>query len=170
MLMGRKPVLELAGALLTGLALAGCQSSNSRPNNQFSPAQPSIGQNQPANKNGPTVVVVPDAQCLHVYPLEAWERFVESEMRKKSPFDPGAREFGRWFASRGRDVEIDNAGRLLLTPAERQHAGLTRDVMLIGPAMESFEVWDRARFEAHERQEEHRVPELMAKFSAGHGS
>ena len=120
--------------------------------------------------SGTTVVVVPDAQCLHVYPLEAWERFVESEMRKKSPFDPSAREFGRWFASRGRDVEIDNAGRILLTPAERQHAGLTREVILIGPAMESFEVWDRARFEANERQEEHRVPELMAKFSAGHGS
>jgi MraZ protein len=120
--------------------------------------------------SGPSVVVVTDQQCLHVYPLEAWERFVESEMRKKSPFDESTREFGRWFASRGRDVDMDSAGRILLTPAERQRAGLTRDVMLIGPALESFEVWDRARFEEQERQGEHRVPELMAKFSAGQGS
>jgi MraZ protein len=120
--------------------------------------------------SGPTVVVVAAAQCLQVYPLEAWERFVEMEMRKKSPFDTSARDFGRWFASRGRDVDMDGAGRILLTPAERQQAGLTRDVVLIGPAMESFEVWDRARFEEHERQEEHKIPELMAKFSAGHGS
>ena len=120
--------------------------------------------------SGPTVVVVPESQCLLIYPLEAWERLVEAEMRTRSPFDPSAREFGRWFASRGRDVDMDGAGRILLTPAERQHAGLTRDVLLVGPAMESFEVWDRARFEERERQEEHKVPELMAKFSAGHGS
>jgi MraZ protein len=120
--------------------------------------------------SGPTVVVVPDAQCLQVYPLEAWERLVEMKMREKSPFDPNARAFGRWFASRGRDVDMDGAGRILLTPAERQQAGLMRDVMLIGGAMECFEVWDRTRFEEHERQEEHKIPELMAQFSAGHGS
>jgi MraZ protein len=120
--------------------------------------------------SGSRVVVVPDALCLLVYPLEAWERSVEAEMRRRSPFDPSARDFGRLFASRGRDIDIDGAGRIQLTPSERQHAGLTRDVMLVGPAMESFEVWDRARFDERERQEQHRVPELMEKFAARQGS
>jgi MraZ protein len=120
--------------------------------------------------SGSTVVVVSDAQCLQIYPLDAWERFVESEMRKKSPFDQNARSFGLLFSSRGRDTEMDGAGRILLQPAERQQAGLTRDVILIGPTMEYFEVWDRARFEDYERQEQHKIPDLQQQFSAGHGS
>jgi MraZ protein len=120
--------------------------------------------------SGSEAVVVADVQCLQVYPREAWERLVEQQMRQKSPFDANAREFGRLFASRGRDVEVDGAGRILLTPGERQQAGLNRDVMLIGGAMECFEVWDRARFEEHERQQQHRVPELQQQFAAGHGS
>ena len=120
--------------------------------------------------SGSTVVVVPDTQCLQVYPLEAWERLVELRMRERSPFDPSARAFGRLFASKGRDTEIDGAGRILLTPSERQQGGLTRDVMVIGVAMECFEVWDRARFEEHERQEQHRLAELQQQFAAGPGS
>jgi MraZ protein len=120
--------------------------------------------------SGSTVVVVPDSQCLQVYPLEAWERLVELKMRERSPFDPSARAFGRLFASKGRDIDIDGAGRILLSPAERQQAGLARDVMLIGVAMECFEVWDRARFEEHERQEQHRLAELQQQFAAGPGS
>jgi MraZ protein len=120
--------------------------------------------------SGSTVVVVSDSQCLQVYPLEAWERLVEAKMREKSPFDQGARSFGRLFSSLGRDTDIDAAGRIQLQPAERQQAGLSRDVILIGPTMEYFEVWDRARFEDYERQEQHKVPELMQQFSAGNGS
>lgn len=120
--------------------------------------------------SGSTLVVVPDSQCLQVYPLEAWERLVELKMRERSPLDPSARAFGRLFASRGRDTDIDAAGRILLTPAERQQAGLGRDVMLVGVAMECFEVWDRARFEEHERQEQHKLAELQQQFAAGSGS
>jgi MraZ protein len=122
--------------------------------------------------SGSTVVVVslPGEEFLSVYPLEAWERWVETKAREMSPFDASAREFGRRIASRGRDTEMDAAGRILLQPAERQQAGLGRDVILIGGAMECFEVWDRARFEAHEHQGQHTVPDLMQRFSAGHGS
>ena len=120
--------------------------------------------------SGSTVVIVSDPQCLQVYPLEAWERLVEIEMRKRSPFDQNARAFGRLFSSLGRDTEMDGAGRILLQPGERQQAGLARDVILIGPTMEYFEVWDRARFEEYERQEQHKVPDLQQQFSAGHGS
>jgi MraZ protein len=120
--------------------------------------------------SGSTVVVVSDVQCLQVFPLEAWERFLENEMKRKSPFDQDARALGLLFGSRGRDTEIDGAGRILLQPAERQQAGLTRDVLLIGPTMEYFEVWDRARFDDYERQEQHRIPQLQQQHSAGHGS
>jgi len=120
--------------------------------------------------SGSAVVVVSDVQSLKVYPAEAWDRLVSMEMRKKSPFDQSARAFGLLFNSLGRDTDVDGAGRILLQPAERQKAGLTRDVVIVGGDMECFEVWDRARFEEYERQEQHRLPELMQQFAAGQGS
>src|SRR5215831_11509633 len=84
---------------------------------------------------GHSLIVVPDAQCLQVYPLEVWER-MEAKVRAKSPLDPRVREFGRLFMSRARDVELDGAGRVLLPPDTRQQAGLVREVMLVGLGME----------------------------------
>src|SRR5205823_195619 len=88
--------------------------------------------------SGSTVVVVADAQCLQVYPLEAWERLVELKMREKSPFDPSARAFGRLFASRGRDTDMDGAGWILDGTvgmgghAEAMLSGTGDDIRLLG--------------------------------------
>jgi MraZ protein len=115
-------------------------------------------------EGGENLVVAPDAQCLLVYPLEVWER-MEAKLRGKSSLDPRVREFGRLFFSRGRDIEMDGAGRILLPPDTRQQAGLVRDVMLVGIGTETFEVWDRTRFEEYDRQEQPKLSQLMEMFS-----
>jgi hypothetical protein len=50
--MGRKPVLGLAGALLTSLALAGCQNNPPSPQKPFRPDNAGISQNKQTNNNG----------------------------------------------------------------------------------------------------------------------
>jgi hypothetical protein len=51
--MGRKPLLGVAGALLTGLALAGCNNGpNKADNKQFTPPPGSVGQNSSTVKPG----------------------------------------------------------------------------------------------------------------------
>jgi hypothetical protein len=51
-LMGKKPMLGLAGALLTSMALAGCQNNPSSPPRAFAPASAGVGQTtQNTNKN-----------------------------------------------------------------------------------------------------------------------
>ena len=39
------------------------------------------------------------------------------------------------------ECQMDNAGRLLIAPILRQHAGLTKEVMLVGQ-FNKFELWD----------------------------
>jgi MraZ protein len=48
-------------------------------------------------------------------------------------------------------VDLDGAGRILLPPDSREQAGLERDVVLVGPGLPFFEVWDRGRFHEYER-------------------
>ena len=39
------------------------------------------------------------------------------------------------------ECQMDSAGRLLIAPVLRQHAGLTKEVMLVGQ-FNKFELWD----------------------------
>jgi MraZ protein len=48
------------------------------------------------------------------------------------------------------DLELDNAGRVLVPPELRAAAQLERDVMLLGMG-EHFELWDAARLAKHEQ-------------------
>jgi len=97
-----------------------------------------------------TLLVVPQDQCLNVYPFAAWERVVGA-LNEQSQFDERLRRVGRLWISRAREVELDGAGRILLPPDSRQQAGLVKDVTLVGLGREFFEIWDRKRFEEYER-------------------
>ncbi len=96
------------------------------------------------------LVVVPQDQCLNVYPFAVWEHVVGA-LNEQSQFDERLRRVGRLWISRAREAELDGAGRILLPPDSRQQAGLAKDVTLVGLGREFFEIWDRKRFEEYER-------------------
>jgi MraZ protein len=111
------------------------------------------------------LVVVPNEHCLEVHPLEEWQR-IETRLREQSMFNPEVRAFSRLYVSRAKDVGLDSAGRILLPPDSRQEAGLQKDVTLVGGGLAWFEVWDRRRFEEHERAGVDSLPNLMKQMSA----
>src|SRR2546422_5550855 len=91
------------------------------------------------------LVVVPQDQCLNVYPFAVWERVVGA-LNEQSQFDERLRRVGRLWISRAREAELDGAGRILLPPDSRQQAGLAKDGTLVGLGREVFEIWERKRF------------------------
>src|SRR2546426_9159065 len=90
------------------------------------------------------LVVVPQDQCLNVYPFAVWERVVGA-LNEQSQFDERLRRVGRLWISRAREAELDGAGRILLPPDSRQQAGLAKDVTLVGLGRGVFGIWDRER-------------------------
>lgn len=102
-----------------------------------------------ARYEGP-VIVVPNDHALEVHPLPEWER-LEAKISQHPSFSQEVRRLGRLFISRTREVDLDGAGRILLPPDSREQAGLERDVILVGPGLPFFEVWDRTRFHEYER-------------------
>lgn len=111
------------------------------------------------------LVVVPNDHCLEVHPLEEWQR-LEAKLREQSRFNPEVREISRLYMSRAKDVTLDGAGRILLPQDARQQAGLEKEVTLVGGGLEQFEVWDRARFEEYERNEQPKLPSLFDKLAS----
>lgn len=49
------------------------------------------------------------------------------------------------------DLELDNSGRILLPPALREYAGLSRAAMLVGQG-NRFELWDEAQWNEKREQ------------------
>jgi len=103
-----------------------------------------------AQYDGATLILVPNEHSLEVHPLEEWER-IEARINEKSMFDAELRKVGRLYISRAREVELDGAGRILIPPDTRAQGGLGREVTLVGPGRNFFEIWDRGRFDEYER-------------------
>lgn len=69
--------------------------------------------------------------CLLLYPLPEWE-IIEQKLSRLSSMNPVERRVQRLLLGHASECQMDGAGRLLIAPVLRQHAGLTKEVMLVG--------------------------------------
>ncbi|WP_296227678.1 division/cell wall cluster transcriptional repressor MraZ [Ralstonia sp. UBA689] len=107
-----------------------------------------------------TVTKHPDG-CLMLFPRPEWELFRE----RIAALPMEAHWWKRIFLGSAADVELDTAGRVLITPELRTAAGLERDVMLLGMGSH-FEVWDAATYTAKEQAAMAQgMPDALKNFS-----
>jgi len=99
--------------------------------------------------------------CLMLFPRPVWE--VHRERLASLPIS--ARPWQRIFLGSAVDVDMDSAGRILVSPELRQAAGLAKDVMLLGMGSH-FEVWDSASLAVKDQETiAAGMPEALANFS-----
>ena len=82
--------------------------------------------------------------CLNIYTREDWETFLEK--LQLLPNNGDSRKLKRKLVAQANDVELDKQGRILVPPALREHAGLSKDVVLAG-VIDKIEIWDKDRWE-----------------------
>ena len=83
-------------------------------------------------------------ECLEIYDKETWDKF--SEKINALPYsNPNAREFKRIFIGNAVDVTPDKMGRVQLTVALRNTAGLKQDITFLGVG-DHIELWDTEMF------------------------
>jgi MraZ protein len=63
-----------------------------------------------------------------------------------SSFNPKVRAVQRLIVGHADDVDMDAAGRLLISPSLRQFAGLDKRIVLVGQG-NRFEIWDEPRWD-----------------------
>lgn len=83
-------------------------------------------------------------KCLTLYPVKTWEP-IFARISTLNDFDPKVREFRRHFLNGATSCELDTAGRLLLPPNLKAHAGIEKDIVLVS-AVDKIEIWDSARY------------------------
>jgi MraZ protein len=99
--------------------------------------------------------------CLLLFPRPVWEM----QREQIAAWPMSARAWQRIFLGNASDLDMDSAGRILISPELRNVAGLTRDVMLLGMGSH-FEIWDAAKLEDSESQAiAEGMPDVLNHFS-----
>ena len=93
---------------------------------------------------GRLVITADSDKCLLLYPLPDWEP-IQQKLMGLSSFNPRIRDLQRRLIGYAEDVELDGAGRLLVSFALRDFAELRKNVVLVGQG-NKFELWDQEKW------------------------
>ena len=104
-------------------------------------------------------------RCISLYPSATYSAQTEAALSGLNPLHPQARELRRYFHSNASQVDLDSAGRVMLTARQLEHAGIDRDVVVIG-AGDCLELWDPSTWAAYDQDLTARAPDITA--SLGH--
>ena len=88
------------------------------------------------------ITIDTEQPCLLIYPLPEWE-LIEEKIEDLPSFNPATRRIQRLLIGHATEVEVDAAGRMLLSNPLREYAQLGKKVVLIGQG-KKFELWDEA--------------------------
>jgi MraZ protein len=83
--------------------------------------------------------------CVAVWAPDTFERWTESFLSNLNPVSPERRKLTRYFAGSSFDAELDSAGRVTLNQALIEHAGIQKEVVIVGN-LDHIEIWDRDRW------------------------
>jgi len=104
-------------------------------------------------------------RCISLYPSATYSSLTEAALSGLNPLHPQARELRRYFHSNASQVELDSAGRVMLSARQLEHAGIERDVVVIG-AGDCLELWDPSTWADYDQDLTARAPDITA--SLGH--
>ena len=104
-------------------------------------------------------------KCISLYPSATYSALTEAALSGLNPLSAQARELRRYFHSNASQVELDSAGRVMLSARQLEHASIERDVVVIG-AGECLELWDPSTWAAYDQDLTARAPDITA--SLGH--
>lgn len=96
--------------------------------------------------SGRVVLTAHPHRCLLLYPQPAWEP-IQAKIMSLSSFDRQSSALQRLLVGYAEDLELDSAGRLLISSALRDFAGLEKQAMLVGQGSH-FEVWSMESWKA----------------------
>jgi MraZ protein len=85
--------------------------------------------------------------CVEAYPSADWTALVEERLAGLNPLSRESRVLERFYYSGAVEAQPDKQGRVMLPPPLIEHAGLGREVVVVG-MRGRIEVWDRAAWHA----------------------
>ena len=101
---------------------------------------------RPAFSDGLVLMQSHDAPCIAIFTPEGFDSFSYKFLPRLNPISPEYQKLTRFLAGSSFDMELDSGGRVTLNSVLLAHAGIEKDVVLIG-AHDRLELWAREKWE-----------------------
>jgi MraZ protein len=104
-------------------------------------------------------------KCLRMYSLDEWEK-MSKYLSKLNPLNPKVRDFVRMFRSGATKIELDSAGRMLLSKELLEHAGITKDATVSAQG-NVVEIWETATLKNYFVEKSESFSDLAEEIAGG---
>lgn len=114
---------------------------------------------------GKKVVITPGLDsCLFIFTMKEWEKIAERlSMSESSMLQADNRGFNRYLLGGAVEVEVDAAGRMLVSEHLRERSKLKAKVVFIG-VRDRVELWDETLWNEYRRSVEQKADALAEKL------
>ena len=114
-----------------------------------------------ASEGGRIVITRSPDGALMLFPRDTWEPFAE----RVAALPMAAQWHRRLYLGHATEVDMDAAGRVLISAELRRSAGIAGEVKLLGMG-NHFELWDKATYDEQEaRAMQGDMPDVFKDFS-----
>jgi len=116
---------------------------------------------------GPLVLTAHPHGCLLLYPGAAWNP-IQQKIMQLSSFDKKSSGLQRLLVGYAEDIYSDNSGRLLISAALRDYAGIKKTLIFVGQGSH-FELWSKEKWNKQIKQikidDKDELPDELGGFS-----
>lgn len=97
--------------------------------------------------------------CISVYSPSEWTK-VEEALRK---LPTRQRDVTRYLLAGAVDLDLDRQGRVILPAHLRQHAGIEREVVVVG-LISRLEIWSRTAWQSYIEKAQKSAPQIAEQI------
>lgn len=101
--------------------------------------------------------------CLFIYDIQQWQ-LLENKLSSLPMSRKTARDFTRFLFGGACEGECDKQGRVLIPANLRSHAGLEKNVVIIGVGTRA-EIWDAAKWNEYNEESSEDVNDLAEQLA-----
>lgn len=116
--------------------------------------------------SGRMVITLESAQCLLIYPENAWVAVRDKVQSLPNSVHPVVKSYQRLVLGHAEVVELDAAGRILIPALLKTMVNLAREVVLVGMG-NRFELWNHSAWHTETEKALQASAEELAKLLNG---
>ncbi len=87
-------------------------------------------------------------KCLWIFAPEDWKRICDDLMDSTNLFQAEARLINRRIIAPSQETDLDKSGRITVSPALREYAGLSKECVILG-IRSYLEIWDEDTYKQY---------------------
>src|SRR6202008_3220867 len=91
------------------------------------------------------------------------ESIIERALGSPNPLGSEYRKLSRFYQGNSFDVELDASGRVTLPPTLLSHAGISKEVVVVGVG-DHLEVWGRERWQEQQAALDQEIEEVTERL------